>query len=287
MSARRLAQTVSLLLLLRGLSDAETLTFDFASGDFNWTAGFADYPSDADPDFYELQSGFRSRPDNLGVGGSIFISGSNHSDDLFMFIKKSVPALAPNTLYSVTFRVALASKYAVGSGGIGGSPADSVYLKAGASRFEPDRVVDGDGWYRMNLDKGNQANEGSGALILGTIGKPDDGTANYALIERTNTGRPLNVWTSASGELWLIVGTDSGFEGTTSLYYTKIIAELEVTNPLRIAREEQMIKLEWTAGVLQRAASPLGEWADLPGAMSPLRENVTTEARKFWRVRSN
>ena len=136
-------------MLMRGLSDAETITFDFAGGDFGWAAGFADFPSSADPNFYELQSGFRSRPANLGGSGSIFISGNNHSDDLFMFIKKKVTGLAPGALYSVTFRVELASKYTVGSVGIGGSPSESVYLKAGASRFEPDRVIDGNGWYRL------------------------------------------------------------------------------------------------------------------------------------------
>jgi len=115
-----------------------------------------------------------------------------------------------------------------------------------------------------------------------------NGTANYVLIERNNIGRPMKTWTSASGELWLLVGTDSGFEGTTSLYYTKIIVQLEVvTNPVRIAREGQTIVLEWNTGVLQAAATPIGDWADLPNATSPWREDTTTEPRKFWRVRAN
>jgi hypothetical protein len=31
---------------------------------------------------------------------------------------------------------------------------------------------------------------------------------------------PLAMATSASGRLWLVVGVDSGFEGTTALYIT-------------------------------------------------------------------
>jgi hypothetical protein len=31
---------------------------------------------------------------------------------------------------------------------------------------------------------------------------------------------------SSAGDLWLLVGTDSGYEGTTSLYYQRIEVEL-------------------------------------------------------------
>jgi hypothetical protein len=32
----------------------------------------------------------------------------------------------------------------------------------------------------------------------------------------------LTVTTTASGRLWLVVGVDSGFEGTTSVYVTSV-----------------------------------------------------------------
>jgi putative lipoprotein len=38
----------------------------------------------------------------------------------------------------------------------------------------------------------------------------------------TSEGSPLSVTTDASGGMWLIVGTDSGFEGLTALYYSRI-----------------------------------------------------------------
>ncbi len=44
--------------------------------------------------------------------------------------------------------------------GIGGSPGESVYVKAGATTEEPLIIEDSDGWLRMNIDKGNQAGEG-------------------------------------------------------------------------------------------------------------------------------
>ncbi len=33
---------------------------------------------------------------------------------------------------------------------------------------------------------------------------------------------PLTVATSTSGRLWLVVGVDSGFEGTTAVYITSV-----------------------------------------------------------------
>jgi hypothetical protein len=264
-----------------------TITFDFAQSDFGWAAGFADYPSDVDPDFYELQSDYRSRPANLGSAGSIFISGHNHSDDLFMFIKKPLDGLSSKTLYRLIFHVELASQYPTGLGGIGGSPGDSVWLKAGASPIEPTTVVDETNWYRMNIDQGAQSNSGRDALVLGTIAKPEDGTFDYALIQRDNAINPMYAWTSASGRLWLLVGTDSGFEGATSLYYTKIIVELEpVLNPLRLTLQGQTVTLEWDAGILQTATTLFDDWTDVPNAISPRQENVSATTQKFWRLRA-
>ena len=37
----------------------------------------------------------------------------------------------------------------------------------------------------------------------------------------------LTVSADSSGELWLVVGTDSGFEATTTIYYNLIKVKLE------------------------------------------------------------
>jgi hypothetical protein len=203
---------------------AATVDFDFSTGDHGWTAGFADYPVGQEA-FFELQAELRPRPTNLGGADALFISGNNHSDDLFMFCKRRVGGLLPETPYAVEFDVQFASMYPDGSIGIGGSPANSVYLKAGATAVDPDTVVV-DGYYRMNLDKGDQAAGGRDAIVLGDIAKPDDGTSDYVMVSRDNDGSPLWATSDAQGDLWLLFGTDSGFEGTTSLYYTRFQATL-------------------------------------------------------------
>ena len=52
-----------------------------------------------------------------------------------------------------------------------------------------------------------------------------------AIIEGLKTvdsaGKPIRATADAAGRLWLLVGTDSGFEGTTRLYYKTIRVTLE------------------------------------------------------------
>ncbi|GAB3932045.1 hypothetical protein [Larkinella terrae] len=194
---------------------------DFKANTDGWSAEVTDY-SVAQENIIEFQSGLKALPAPLDSSKKSFmISGHNRSDDLFMFLKKKVTGLLPNQTYQVQFEVELASQYGTNSIGIGGSPGGSVYLKAGVSAIEPKKVKEGDD-YRFNIDKGNQM-EGSAAVpVLGNIGAGDDVT-QYKLIQRSNP-QPISVKTNDAGELWLIVGTDSGFEGLTTLYYNRIKA---------------------------------------------------------------
>lgn len=201
-----------------------SVSFDFNQSQAGWDADFTDLPAtDSDSTFYELRAEYTNLPSNLGGAKSIMLSGNNHSDDLFMFIKKKITGLNPNTSYTVVFEVELASNAPVGSVGIGGSPGGSVYLKAGASAIEPKKLIETDR-YVLNVDKGNQSASGSNAIVLGNIAAPTT-NGEYILINRSNattTGQPLIAQSNSAGELWLFVGTDSGFEGITTVYYTKI-----------------------------------------------------------------
>ena len=202
-----------------------TASFDFAESLDNWQADFADLPAGADDSiFYELRYDYTNLPQNLGGKKALMLSGNNHSDDLFMFIKRKISGLAPNTTYTLVFEVELASNATQGSIGAGGSPGGSVFLKAGASKTEPAKMVE-NGQYVLNIDKGNQSTSGQNAIVLGDIAIPGN-TAGYSLISRSNVassyGPLFMAQTNSDGEIWLIVGTDSGFEGITTLYYTEI-----------------------------------------------------------------
>lgn len=187
----------------------------------SWKGDFADYPVGAEQ-FYELNYSHTNLPAPLDQSEKgIRISGNNHSDDLFMFIKKQVTGLAANTQYMIRLEVELASNSPAGSLGVGGSPAESVIIKGGFTTIEPNKVIDAaSNHYRMNVDKANQSNSGTELKVLGNVANGLT-TTEYALIKRS---AELTGKTDTQGNVWVIVGTDSGFEATTTLYYTRVKA---------------------------------------------------------------
>ena len=75
-------------------------------------------------------------------------------------------------------------------------------------------------FYEFTLDKGQQANEGKDAAILGNASNGLD-TEKYAIVKRSNADKPFTVKVNAQGELWLFIGSDSGFEGLNILYFDR------------------------------------------------------------------
>jgi hypothetical protein len=129
-----------------------------------------------------------------------------------------VTGLAPYTAYSLNFTLNLASDAPDNSPGAGGSPA--IPLKVGATQIEPKKFAR-NGFYLLNIDKGNQEAEGKDMRIIGNTGNGTN-EFKYVLIERNNDGKPIELMTDGNGEVWVIIGTDSGYESTTTLFYDGI-----------------------------------------------------------------
>ena len=203
-------------------------TFNFMNNTEGWAADFADYPNDPNvEEFYELEFSHSMLPSPLnGSEGALRQSGNNHSDDLFMFVKKKLTGLEPNTNCKIDIEIEIATNVASGSFGVGGSPGEGVYLKAGASTIEPMKVLDNsDNHYRMNIDKGNQSNGGTNMKLIGDFANGTD--LNVYKLKILKTTSPVNVMSNSNGEVWIIAGTDSGFEATTTIYYNRITVNIE------------------------------------------------------------
>ena len=205
--------------------------FDFRSGSLGWQADFADY-TPANVDTYELRAEIRTLPPELGLSGNgFYFQGHNRSDDLFMFMKRrltSADGIVAGQRYQVRYDVVFASNTQSGCGGIGGAPGESVVLKAGATPNEPLSTLNNGGSRRMNVNIGNQIHGGSAASVVSNIanGQPCDlGSRRYVTLQRTHQ-HTTEVTATSNGELWLLVGTDSGFEGLTTLYYQQIEVHL-------------------------------------------------------------
>lgn len=206
---------------------SQTFVSDFSIGYDGWSADFADYPI-TDSLFYELEFYRTTLPSPLATNQySLLISGNNHSDDLFMFLKRKIKGLLPNTTYQLLISVDFASKYPTNAVGVGGAPGEGVTIKAGASIIEPMKVIQ-DSYYRINIDKDDQDNPGADMDTIGHVGVTDTTTV-YTIINRNNAGHLFNIKTDSNGEVWICIGTDSGFEATTTLYYKNISLTFNTT----------------------------------------------------------
>jgi hypothetical protein len=203
-----------------GLDAITTLNSDFETSTDGWTAEFSEYSITTDSASLDLLAARAALPSGLDTTRHGFMLQShNRSDDMFMYLKRKLMGLVPNGTYEVTFDIDLGTKYPENSMGAGGSPGSSIYLKVGANAAEPARTLK-DSTYHFTLDKGNQSQEGKDAIILGNISNAREDTA-YAIVRRA-TPQPITAQASSDGDLWLFVGTDSGFEGLTRLYYDRI-----------------------------------------------------------------
>ena len=241
-----LTLSVALLLVLSGCggangggsNDGLNFEYDFKESDHGWTGDFTDLPVDYEEDMYELKFGHYPRPSEVGEGKALMLSGINRSDDLFMFVKKGLTAadgIEHNTTYEIRFTVEFASDAPAGAVGVGGPPGEAVWVKVGVAPFEPvpvDKDAMGVPYIVPNVDKGWQNEDGEHALRVGDVSKEVCGDFDvYELKTLDNSDNPLTITSDDEGNLWIFVGTDSGFEGKTTLYYTSIQVNLVPATP--------------------------------------------------------
>jgi hypothetical protein len=229
-----LACIMLVLILLTGCSQVVEpiiVTYDFSETDQGWQGDFTDYPVNFDSEFYELEFAHRLLPEELDrAAKGLMLKGANRSDDLFMYLRKQLTALDPDTEYKVVLEVEFATDAPAGAVGIGGPPGEALFVKVGASNVEPLPVggeMGGEPYYTLSVDKGWQSEGGDNAVVVGNAAKLDNDEFDvYEFKTLSNADSPITVRSDSDGTLWIFVGTDSGFEGTTTLYYTAISVTL-------------------------------------------------------------
>ena len=192
--------------------------FSFANDANGFQAGFADY-APGQEGAVAFSAGFERLPAPLGTLSGYAVSGANPSNDVFLYVWKLVTGLAPTTQYAVTVSMRFATN---APPGCPGSPGENVTIKAGAATIAPANVTQA-GRVTVNFDKGNQAQGGANAAVLGSFAQVTAaGTCAaplYAEKTLTTGATAPTVTSDASGQLWLVIGADSGFSGTTKIYF--------------------------------------------------------------------
>jgi hypothetical protein len=211
-------------------NNVKQLQVSFNDNINGWKTGFSDYSAN-DTD-YEFSSGQIELPAPLNTPvlesnppvypKGFFLNSYNHSDDMFMFITKYYDGLEANRLYDFDFELTFATNAQKNCVGIGGAPGESVTIKAGASKIEPKPVNDGNSHYSLNIDKGNQTLGGTDAIVLGNFANDREcGSADTSYMKKTlrSERQRFSAYTDDKGGVWILFGTDSGFEGVTRIYF--------------------------------------------------------------------
>ena len=232
-----IAAAIGMSILAGTAAAKETNTgvgFDFNQNDGGFTPIFSDYPNEQGvEEFYELRSGHEEVP-IADAGKGLFLSGNNHSDDLFMGYFKELSGLAPETEYQFTVRFKLATNVENDMIGIGGAPGESVFVKCGVASEEPENSLDSLNHFRLNIDKGSQSTGGADMIVVGNLAKKEinrPGEYEFNEIETKVIAR-----TDEAGTAYLVIGTDSGFEGVTSYYLDDISVSWADTATVSITR---------------------------------------------------
>lgn len=201
-------------------------SIDFQQAEHQFTPIFSDYPVSTDEQnneaFYQLEGNYIKSPTDDTLTPGWRLSGDNRSDDLLMAIKGYVRGLKANRHYQFTLSVSLSTDIPANCVGIGGAPGESVFVKLAASAEEPknEKV---DGMYRLNIDLGNQSQSGTQGVTVGDISNGIDCNDEQKYVKKTlSMQHAIDVKTDRFGGFWLLAGTDSGFEGTTTYYINKI-----------------------------------------------------------------
>ena len=186
---------------------------------------FADFPLDGlldsdGNDAYQMTYDRKMIPVPGAESYGLYISSINRSDDVFMGYVKEISGLTANAIYTFQISFKLATDVEEGLFGVGGAPGESVYVKAGVTTEYPIVATAPDGHERiLNVDKGNQSQGGKDLVVVGDMAKPR-GAAQGFVFKNMNVERTAT--TNAAGQIFLIIGTDSGFEGFTEYYLDDI-----------------------------------------------------------------
>ena len=219
-----------------------TLDIDFGTPppdftfDFSDCSGGPDTPADESTCDINEAVEIRDLPDGLD-GRGLFVGATNRSDDLFAYVYALVSGADPDTEYMADIELTFATNIPSNCLGVGGPPGESVIV-AGAVLSEapfsvfvddqpgspPERVLPLD-----KVGEGGLGTDGEDIAALGDFATPgedcdmDDG--EYAL-KTVSDRSPRSVISDSNGNVYVLFGTDSGFEDRTEIYYVSATIEL-------------------------------------------------------------
>jgi hypothetical protein len=181
-----------------------------------------------------MNSGIYPLPKEVsnGAESGFLLQVNNHADDADMWLVKRLgkgDGIKPKTKYRFQMQVQFASSAPEGCLGAGGSP-DALELFMGAGVKDPNLFEHSTVTKNIQFAKGILRKEFRTGLNIGNgIPCPEDlSPVPYRLVARKH--QVSEVTSDGKGKLWVMVGTHSGYEAFSALYYTRIEVELTPKN---------------------------------------------------------
>ena len=196
------------------------LPFSFAQNTDGWEVGYSDYTTLTKPTDVEQ---VHAVVPISGASKSLYMGGTNLSDDLLLYTTRKITGLLPNATYTGSFTVTFASDAPAGCAGVGGSPGESVWLIGAASGTKPENRQTRED-FRLNVSRGNQSTAGDSSDVLGTLGVsgiPCSGN-RQAAIKTLGPSKWIPFTTDDTGSAWILVGLDSGFESYSRIWLQSV-----------------------------------------------------------------
>lgn len=207
---------------------ALSFDYDFEQNMHGWTSGFSGISEHYLSKGYDMNftHGDYTYMDTTNKG--IYLAGNNLESNLFMYTMKKFgqsDGLSPLTKYAINLRFDAISTMPTH---IDDAPENQIYVKAGIVNVlpEPDLTADGNNnFYRVNLDKGDPATDGKDLSTLGSmaIGSGNDQIYGQKAFEKT-----FYVQTNNLGELWVVIGTDTSRDGSSSIYIDNVHVDFSI-----------------------------------------------------------
>ncbi len=205
--------------------DSKVYIYDFDDGAEGWSGDYSDFPV-SEEDSLGLTFEPSGLPEPLNVDeGSLMITGAGGGENLFLYTKKKITDLEPNTTYQVTFKVTLAATVDTTGTGVANNNVE-MHVKAGVALEEPVTGEDETGYNRFTgIDKGDIGQNGANAVVLKSF-TGDTLWDNWAL-DTVSNDTPVEITTDENGEAWAFVGTETVAGDVTTVYYDKIEVDFD------------------------------------------------------------
>ncbi len=190
------------------------IEYNFETGTQSWTGNFCDYDKALPDENFRFNFSRTLLPDSMKERkNALKFSFDNTNGDLFAYATAPYDNLIPDMLYEVSYQIDVATRYPILGAG------DAIFVKAGATSYQPVKTLYGNFW-GINVLKGNNGKEGEQMFLLGTASAPINNNS-YQMINLKSV-RPQVVQTDKNGRVWLIMGFDSQYAASTEIYLSKI-----------------------------------------------------------------